>query len=407
MSVDQQSSTQPSSTQQTVADLVVVGGGHAGHSAFSAYLKAGGPGPVILISEDDTAPYRRPPLSKDFLRGESGSDQLAMDPADFYTGGDNELLLDDAVTSIDTAKRMLHTRSGREITYRHCILATGSAPTPLDVPGGDTATGLRFLSEARELRDAAQSATTAVVIGSGFIGCEASASLAVRGIAVTLVSTSSGPQEKRLGPDASSLISGWLEDAGVRMHHNTGVREIEAGHVVRLTDGTELAADLVLNATGVTLRAELAEQAGAEVREGRVVVDEQMRTSVPGLFAVGDVALAMNTAAGRHLAVEHWNAAERMGEVAGTVAAGGEAHWAEPLGFFSLIGHHLLKYAAWADGFDEAIPVHHEGGGLTVWYARDGVTVGVLTSEADDDLDLGRKLLLQGAPPPVAPPNHG
>ena len=394
---------QPSVNTQPTAGLVIVGGAHAGHAAFRAYLKAGGTGPVILISEDDTPPYRRPPLSKDFLRGESTSDTLAMEDQDFYSQGDNELLLGESVISIDATARTLRTRSGRQITYHECILATGSAPTPLDVPGGDTAMSLRFLSEALQLRDAAQHAASAVVIGSGFIGCEAAASLAMRGIAVTMVSTDSRPQEKRLGPDAANLISGWLQHAGVKMHSGAQVSEIEAGHVVRLSDGTELSADLVLTATGVTVRSELAQQAGAEMRDGRVVVDASMRTSLPGLLAAGDVAFAMNTTAGRHLAVEHWNAAERMGEIAGTVAAGGEAEWAEPLGFFSLVGNHMLKYAAWADGYDQATPVHHADGGMTIWYTRDGVTVGVLTSEADSDLDLGRKLLMSGSKPPVAP----
>ncbi len=389
------------SAQTKVAGLVIVGGAHAGHAAFGAYLKAGGAGPVVLISEDDTPPYRRPPLSKDFLRGESAAGALSMENDEFYTGGDNELLLNESVVSIDATSRTLRTRSGREIAYRQCILATGSAPTPLDVPGGDTAMSLRFLSQAQQLRDTAQSAASAVVIGSGFIGCEAAASLAVRGISVTMVSTEPRPQQKRLGPDAAQLISGWLTDAGVTMHHDVQVTEIEAGRIVTLSDGTELSADLVLSATGVTVRSELAEQAGAEVRDGRVVVDATMRTSVPGLLAAGDVAFAMNTAAGRHLAVEHWNAAERMGVIAGTVAAGGEDEWAQPLGFFSLIGHHMLKYAAWGDGYDQAVPVHHEDGGMTVWYTTDGVTVGVLTSEADDDLELGRTLVTTGSKPPV------
>lgn len=396
MSADQQSGN-----ARPVAGLVVVGGAHAGHAAFGAYLEAGGAGPVILITEDDTPPYRRPPLSKDFLRGESAADALSMDGADFYTAGDNELLLNESVTSIDATNRTLRTRSGREIAYRQCILATGSAPAPLDVPGGDTAMNLRFLSQALQLRDAAQGAASAVVIGSGFIGCEAAASLAVRGISVTMVSTDSRPQEKRLGPDAATLISGWLTDAGVTMHHDVQVTEIEAGRIVKLSDGTEVSADLVLSATGVTVRSELAERAGAEVRDGRVVVDSRMRTSLPGLLAAGDVALAMNTTAGRHLVVEHWNAAERMGAIAGTVAAGGEDEWAQPLGFFSLIGHHMLKYAAWGDGYDQAIPVHHADGGMTVWYTTDGVTVGVLTSEADDDLELGRQLVTSGSKPPV------
>ncbi|MET3808714.1 NADPH-dependent 2,4-dienoyl-CoA reductase/sulfur reductase-like enzyme [Nakamurella sp. UYEF19] len=385
----------------TDVDLVIVGGGHAGHAAFAAYREAGGKGPVVLISEDEAAPYRRPPLSKGYLRGESGEDELSFDSVEFYTVGDDELLLDDSVVSLDAGTRSIRTRAGREFTYQNCILATGGEPNTLPVTGGEKVPVLRWLAQARGIRDQAQSATSAVVVGSGFVGCEVAASLAARGISVTMVSTEERPQLNRLGPDAADLITKFLTDAGVTFHGETEVVDVKDGSIVELSDGTSLLADLVVAAVGISPRVELAEQAGADIRNGRVVVDQQMRTSVAGLFAVGDVALAFNTTAGRHLVVEHWANAEQMGKVAATTATGDTAEWGDAPGFFSQIGSHTLKYKAWGDGFDQSIAVRHENGGTTIWYVKDGVTVGVLTDDADDDFTRGADLVLEGAPSPV------
>lgn len=388
-------------TDTAPAALLIIGGGPAAHAALRAYRKAGSAGRVVMVSEDTAPPYNRPPLSKDFLRGESDEDALPLEPPYFYGDGRTQLMLAESVIALDARSKTVRTGSGDEIHYEQCIIASGCEPAKLDVPGVDTVLRLRWLDQARRLRDRAQAARSAVVIGSGFIGCEAAASLAHRGLPVTMVSTETSPQLRRLGPAAAALITGWLESAGVRIHREAEVVGVGAGRVVRLSDGTVLSADLVLSAVGVTPRIELAEQAGAELRRGRVLVDQGMRTSVPGLFAAGDVAMAYNTGARRHLAVEHWGEAERMGEIAGTTAAGEPDQWSNPPGFWSEIGDHTLKYAGWGDGFDEAVPVHHDDGGLTVWYVKDDVTVGVLTSRADDDYDRGQALISAGAPPPV------
>ncbi len=382
-------------------DLVIIGGGATGHAALAAYRRSGGHGSVLMISEDDRPPYNRPPLSKDFLRGETGEESLPLETPDFYADQGVELVLSDSVITLETGAHLVRTASGREIRYGTCIMATGCRPVTLDVPGGDSALPLRWLGQAHRLRDAAQTAASAVVIGSGFIGCEAAASLAARGIRVTMVSTEPQPQLQRLGSAASELISGWLVDAGVRIVGSAQVAGISAGRMVDLSDGTVLSADFVLGAIGVQPRTELAERAGLEVADHRVVVDEHMRTSAEGVLAAGDAASALNTSAGRHLSVEHWGEAERMGEIAGTVAAGGDAHWSETPGFWSEIGDHTLKYAAWGDGFDVETPIRHPDGGLTVWYSRAGIAVGVLTSDADDDYDRGAELIRNGSPVPV------
>jgi NADPH-dependent 2,4-dienoyl-CoA reductase/sulfur reductase-like enzyme len=182
---------------------------------------------------------------------------------------------------------------------------------------------------------------------------------------------------------------GWLEALGVTLALDAPVEAL-----------SEDAADLILMAGGVEPRAGLAETAGLDVRDGRIVVDEHMRTSAEGVYAAGDVAFARNATAGRHLAVEHWGEALNMGEIAGRAIAGEDAAWDGAPGFWSTIGEHTLKYAAWGDGFDETRVVDHGRGAWTIWYGSEGRTVGVLTHEADEDYEQGRTLVETGAPLP-------
>ncbi|MDQ6657830.1 MAG: FAD-dependent oxidoreductase, partial [Actinomycetota bacterium] len=201
----------------------------------------------------------------------------------------------------------------------------------------------------------------------------------------------------RLGDEVADKIAGWLDDAGVRFVGEVEVHGFDDGHRVQLADGSHYEADLVLVAAGVEPQADLAESAGLEMHEGRVVVDQHMRTSADGIFAAGDVVHAHNAVAGRRLSVEHWGEAERMGEIAGTCAAGDDDEWAQAPGFWSEIGAHTLKYAAWGDGYDHVRFVEHEEGAFTAWYGKGGVTVGVLTHQADDDYDRGQRLVEDGA----------
>ena len=387
----------------TAERLVVVGGGPAALEAARAYREAGAGGEVVLVSADGYLPYNRPPLSKDFLRGESEEDVLGLEDASFYRHHDIEVRLGTRAQALDTGRRVVALSDGETLSYGWCILATGACPKPLPVPGaeGSGVFYLRSRRQARELREAAAAARSAVVVGSGFIGCEAAASLARRGLAVTLVSMEDGPQAARLGEAASQVLRAWLEEDGVSLRLGVEVEAIEVGRV-RLAGEASAEGDLLLVAGGVEPEAGLAADAGLAVEAGRVQVDAQMRSSAAGVLAAGDVAFAFNVSAGRHLAVEHWGEALAMGRVAGQTAAGVEASWAEVPGFWSAIGDRTLKYAAWGDGYDDASLVDHGGGAFTVWYSQEGVTVGVLTHEADHDYERGRRLIEQRQPAPSA-----
>ena len=385
----------------TAERLVVVGGGPAALEAVRAYREGGAGGDVVLVSADEYLPYNRPPLSKDFLRGESEEDALPLEDEGFYRQHDVEVRLGTRAQALDAARRVVTFGDGETLGYGWCILACGALPKPLPVPGAEDS-GVRYLRSRRQasgLREAAAVARSAVVVGSGFIGCEAAASLARRGLAVTLVSREDGPQVARLGEAASGVLRAWLEDDGVSLRLGVEVEAIERGRV-RLAGQTSAEGDLLLVAGGVEPEVGIAAGAGLAVEAGRVQVDAHMRSSVAGVLAAGDVAFAFNAAAGRRLAVEHWGEALAMGRVAGQTAAGLEASWAEVPGFWSTIGDRTLKYAAWGDGFDDASLVDHGDGAFTVWYSQDGVTVGVLTHDADRDYENGRRLIEQHQPTP-------
>jgi len=383
--------------------LVIIGGGPTGLSAVQGYRDAGGSGPVRMVSEDSVLPYDRPPLSKEFLRGELSAGDLAMGDDDFWRSADVSVRLLTRAVRVDPGERVLTLSTGERLGFDVCILATGAAPARLPVPGGahPDVFRLRSLAQARVLRAAAETSGSAVVVGSGFIGCEAAVSLALRGLDVTLVSQEQLPQAERLGTEAGERIAGWLRAAGVHLVLGAQVAGIVDGRRVELSDGRAVQGDLVLVAAGVTPRAGLAEAAGLDVEGGRVVADSHMRTSASGVLVAGDVALAHNATAGRPLVVEHWGEALTMGQVAGATAAGADASWTEAPGFWSDIGGQVLQYVAWGDGFDSARLVDHADGGWTVWYGRGGTTVGVLTHEAEDDYENGRGLVESTAPLPV------
>ena len=382
-----------------MSGLAIVGGGPAGLAAARAYREAGGDGPVTMLTADAEAPYVRPLLSKELLRGET--DEAALEDDAWFADNGVDLRLQAEVEALEPEARRLRLAGGETLAFDACVLATGSHPQRLPVPGAEDPgiLNLRSLHDARVLRSRAEQGRSAAVIGSGFIGCEAAASLAMRGLRVTLVSDEHVVHAARLGEEAGRRITGWLAELGVSLRLGAPVESVGAG-TVRVPGAPPVEADLVLFAVGVRPRAELAEAAGLELRDGRIVTDERMRTSAPGIYAAGDVALARNAAAGRHLPVEHWGEALNQGEAAGANAAGGDAAWSAAPGFWSTIGTRALKHVAWGDGFDEARMVDHAGGAFTVWYGAGGTTVGVLAHERDEDYERGRELIEQGEPLP-------
>jgi 3-phenylpropionate/trans-cinnamate dioxygenase ferredoxin reductase component len=383
--------------------LLVVGGGPAGLSAVRAYREAQGGGEVAIVADEERMPYNRPPLTKELLRGESAETDLPLEEEDWLEEHRVDLVAGRAV-ALDADRRQVRLSGGRELRYVTCLLATGAEPTRLPVPGGDRpwVHVVRTVEHVRRLTARLGDGAHVVVIGSGFIGCEIASSLRARGHTVDLVSDEPLPNSARLGDPQARILHDWLTEDGVRTHLAAPVQGIErADGTVAVSTGTErLVADVVVMATGVAPRSELAAHAGVELDDGAIPVSAAMRTARDGLLAAGDVCRAENLAAGRPLRVEHWGDALGQGAIAGQVAAGADAGWDEVPGFWSTIGSRTLKYAAWGDGFDTSRLHRDDDGAFVAWYGRQGRIAGVLTHRRDDDYDRGRELVAQGAPWP-------
>jgi NADPH-dependent 2,4-dienoyl-CoA reductase/sulfur reductase-like enzyme len=384
-------------------ELLVLGGGPAGLAGARGYRAAGGRGAVAIVTDEHRMPYNRPPLTKELLAGELDEAALPIEEEGWLERQRVRLIGGRAV-ALDAERQTVTLSGGRTLAYATCLLATGAEPRRLPLPGADDpAVGvIRSVDHVRDLLRRVTPQDAVIVIGSGFIGCEIAASLRRRGHAeVTLISDETAPNAARLGDEAARRLLVWLQEAGVTVAMGTGVQDIARrdGRVEVVAGETRVSATAVVMATGVAPRGELAQLAGIELSDdGTIPVGADMRSTVPGLLAAGDVCLAANTAAGRPLRVEHWGDALGQGDVAGRTAAGAEAAWSAVPGFWSTIGTHTLKYAAWGDGFDDVRLDDRGGGAFTAWYGRDGHVVGVLTHEIDADYERGRALIAEGAP---------
>jgi 3-phenylpropionate/trans-cinnamate dioxygenase ferredoxin reductase component len=378
--------------------IVIVGGGPAGLSTARSYRAAGGRASVDLVCAEPHVPYERPPLTKDLLRGETEPADLPLEPEAWFADHGVKLRRGAAAVALDREARQVELEGGERLGYDACVLATGSAPQrpPIDGAEDPGLHTIRTVDDALSLRAAARPGARAVVVGAGFIACEAAASLARRGLHVALVAPEELPQASRLGDHAGERIVALLRAARVDVRLGTGLERIEPRWRLHLDEGEPLTADVVILATGVTPRLELAKQAGLEV-DGAVLVDASMTSSDRAVLAVGDVAAAHHARAGRRLRVEHWGDALAHGEVAGRTLAGERAEWTSAPGFWTTIGEHTLKHSAWGDGFDEARVEADGDAHLVVRYLSDGDEVGVLALGDDEAYEGARRRLEEGS----------
>jgi NADPH-dependent 2,4-dienoyl-CoA reductase/sulfur reductase-like enzyme len=369
--------------------FIAIGSGPAGVSAAETFRSRHPHIPVRILTVDPALPYARPPLSKDYLCGRQT--KLDLHSAGWFVRNNVDLIRGIAVESIDLAAQEVVTAGGQRYPYWHLVVASGAMPVGLDVPGGDAALSLRSFGDAVALKMAARYADTAVVIGGGLIGCEAAAGLADIGVATTLVDAEPVPLYRRFGVEAGERVTKILSDNRVHFTGGVSVTAIEDTRVL-FDDDADIEADVVVAATGVRPDIRLAQAAGLDTRDGRIVVDSHMRASAQNVYAAGDVALAHNVTAGRPVRAEHWRDAAHEGLVAGLTAAGVAAAWDQVPGFSCTIGDSVLKYRGWGGEYDASRFVDHHNG-FTVWYEADGDVVGVLTLNADDDYRHAGKLL--------------
>ena len=310
--------------------IVVVGGGLSAGKLAAEYRASGGQASLTILAAESDPPYHRPPLTKGFLRGEVERDGTYVRPAEAYEDDVVELRLGVTVERIDPDGHVVELAGGEQVPYGTLVVATGARPRPLPLPGADLV-GVhtyRTLVDADAVRTAAEEAHSAIVVGGSFIGAESAASLRLRGLGVTLVERGPLLMPQLRCPEVSTELAELYREEGVEVLFDTELAELTGnGRLLtgaRTKDDRTIEGYLAVVGIGVVPNVELAEAAGAEVDDG-IVVDERFRTSLPDVYAIGDVARYPDATSGRLRRIEHWSNANAQGEHLGRQLAGARA----------------------------------------------------------------------------------
>ena len=371
----------PIPERTALAAIVIVGAGGAGSAAAEMLRRQGFEGRLTMIDGDVDAPYDRPPLSKRFLAGTSGS--VALRPAGFYEDHGIELVRSTA-SAVEVHDRRVHVADGSSHAYDALLLATGAEPRLLDIPGHDLphVLTLRSLSDSRAIIALAERAHRAVIMGASFIGLEVAAALRAREIEVHVVAPGSQPLAKVLGAELGAMIQVQHEEHGVIFHLGQTATRIE-DEVVVLQDGERLPADLVVVGIGVRPRLDLAEAAGLTLDRG-VVVNEFLETSAPGIYAAGDIARWPDPHTGERIRVEHWVVAQRQGQAAARNMLGAHERFDAAPFFWSQHYTLSVRYTGHAEQWDHIdVDGRVADRACSVAFRRNGKTLAVASVKRD------------------------
>ncbi|HEX5610658.1 MAG TPA: FAD-dependent oxidoreductase [Solirubrobacterales bacterium] len=380
-------------------DFLLIGGGLASASCAAELRKRGAEGSVLLVGREPEPPYERPPVSKEYLRGEAERAEAYVNEPSWYAENGVELLTGRNVMSLDPEARTAKLQGGEEVAFGKALLGTGAIVNILRVEGAENE-GIHYLrafGNADAIRADAEAAEHVVLIGGSYIGCEVAASLTARGTKCSIVAMEDVALSRTFGEEAGRWFQEQLESHGVEFH---GGEELEAfegdGRVGAIVtkSGLSIECDTVVVGAGVKADAMLAQRAGLEVDNG-ILCDSKLETSAAGIYAAGDCCSYDSVVHGRRLRVEHWDVAMQQGMHAAANMLGDDRDYEVVPYFFSdLADWASLEYVGPAYEWDEEIwRGDRDGGEFSVWYLKDGRVAGALSVERSEDLAEARRML--------------
>jgi 3-phenylpropionate/trans-cinnamate dioxygenase ferredoxin reductase subunit len=376
--------------------FVIVGAALAGAKAAETLREEGFDGRVVLVGAESVPPCERPPLSKEYLRGEAGREKVYVHDEGFYDEQRIELWRGRTATSLNAAARELTLDGGETLRYDGLLLTTGAEPRRLPIPGAelDGVMYLRTVEDSDALRERIERGGRMVVVGAGWIGTEVAASARQKGLEVTVLDPLSVPLERVLGAEVGAIFRDVHADHGVEVLCGTGVEAFEGSGAVervRTSDGRTIDCDVAVVGVGVKPRAELAADAGLDTDDG-ILVDELLRTSAPDVFAAGDVARAQHPLLGERIRVEHWANALNQGPAAARSMLGkGEPYDRVPY-FFSDQFDLGMEYSGYATTWDRIVFRGDVAGRefIAFWMNGDRVAAGMNVNVWDVTDDIQR-----------------
>jgi len=383
-------------------DFLLIGGGLASASCAAELRKRGAAGSILLVGREPEPPYERPPVSKEYLRGEAERADAYVKPAEWYEQNGVELLTGRNVMSLDAESRTAKIQGGEEVAFGKALIGTGAMVNILRVEGAENE-GIHYLrafGNSDAIRAEAAQADHVVLIGGSYVGTEVAASLTAKGTKCSIVAMEEVALSRTFGADAGRWFQEKIESHGVEFH---GGEELEAfegdGRVsaVVTKSGLSIECDAVVVGAGVRADTMLAERAGLGVDDG-VLCDSKLQSSVAGIYAAGDCCSYDSVVHGRRIRVEHWDVAMQQGiHVAANMLGADADYEVVPYFFSDLADWASLEYVGPAQDWDEEIwRGDRDQGEFSVWYLKDGRVAGALSVERSEDLAEARRMLADG-----------
>jgi 3-phenylpropionate/trans-cinnamate dioxygenase ferredoxin reductase component len=380
-------------------DFLLIGGGMASAHCAAELRKRGAEGSVLLVGREPEPPYERPPLTKEYLRGEASREDAYVNAAGWYEDNGVELLTGINAMSLDPSARTAKLQGGEEVAFDKALLATGAMVNILRVEGAENE-GIHYLrafGNSDAIRTDAEAAEHVVLVGGSYIGTEVAASLTAKGAKCTIVMMEEVALSRTFGEDAGRWFQEQLETRGVTVLSGEELEAFEGDGRVKAVltkSGQAIECDAVVVGAGVRPDAMLAQRAGLEVEDG-IVCDSKLCSSAAGIYAAGDCCAYESVVHGRRLRVEHWDVAMQQGmHAARNMLGADEDYTVVPYFFSDLADWASLEYVGPAYEWDEEIwRGDRDGGEFSVWYLKDGLVAGALSVGRSEDLAEARRLL--------------